>query len=182
MQPSQENIGNYSLEDLETYYVPLSHYTYFDVLPPADPRLQCQCAHEVQLSDMEHHPDDYIAPDEEEDGRPYFYKLRCSNPIAEYEYAGGWRLCAHCRPPAPVVRERAEQITELAREYIEQLDRRLHRRLHYGEYRVNLMSRLQHMPECQCRCSTCRSPANWGGPVTLQGTNHTTLITLHART
>jgi hypothetical protein len=160
-QPSQENIDNYSQEFLETHWVPSHHYTYFEVPPPEDRRLQCLCAHEASLADFENHPDDYEAPDEEEDGSPYFYKLRCTNAITEQDYAGGWRLCRLCRPPPGDVRERAAQVCELARDRVELLDRSLHRRLHYGAYTVNLISRIQHMPDCRCECPTCRRPAGW---------------------
>ena len=165
MQPSQENIGNYSQEELELYYVPSHHYTYFDVAPPYDRQLQCICAHALAPSDlhMYNRPDDYIAPDQEEDDEePYFCSLRCTNAISEYEYAGGWRLCPHRRPPADVAQERANQVVELARDYIGSTDRRLHQRLHYGQYRVDLISRLQHMAECQCPCQTCSTPGHDG--------------------
>ena len=162
-QPSQENIDNYTQEFLETHWVPSHHYTYFEVPPPENRRLQCICAHAASLDDFENRPDDYEAPDEEEDGRPYFYNLRCTESITEQDYAGGWRLCRLCRPPPDDVRERAVQVCQLARERVEQIDRNLHRRLHYGAYIVNLISRIQHMQDCRCDCSTCRRPVgmNW---------------------
>ena len=63
-QPSQENIDNYTQEFLETHWVPSHHYTYFEVPPPENRRLQCICAHEASLDDFENRPDDYEAPDE----------------------------------------------------------------------------------------------------------------------
>ena len=92
------------------------------------------------------------------------YTLRCTNAITEYEYAGGWGLCPwpDCRPSAAVIQERACQVAELARDHIESTNRQLHRRLSYGNCRVNLISRSQHMVGCQCPCCTCGTPGYRG--------------------
>ena len=87
------------------------------------------------------------------------YDVLTQSPNRTMRGAGDFADCAG--PPPGDVRERAAQVCELARDRVKLLDRSLHRRLHYGAYTVNLISRIQHMPDCRCECPTCRRPAGW---------------------
>ena len=90
------------------YAMPDETYTYFEVDPPADGRLQCACEHTLRSSDLlnagqaEGHPPNEM---EEDNADEDMYTLRCKNVVGEHDYALGWRLCTSCRPSEETIQD-----------------------------------------------------------------------------
>ena len=100
-------------EECNIYAIPDGIYTYFEVDPPADRRLQCACAHTRTRSDLlnpDHdQADDHLSISddmEEDDADDGLYTLRCTNVATERDYALGWRLCQPYRPSGAIIQSR----------------------------------------------------------------------------
>ena len=93
--------ATYTPHQTKNYY-----YTYFEVDPPTDRRLQCSCEHTLRSSDFDAAPAGGHSSNEMEGGDDdYMHTLRCTNVVGVRDCALGWRLCMACRPSEEIIQD-----------------------------------------------------------------------------
>ena len=98
-------------------------YTYFEVDPPTDRRMQCACEHSVRGSDVDATPAGGHSLNEMEgDNDEHMHTLRCTNVVEERDYALGWRLCMSCRPSEETIQDRVYAVLIAAYDYVEEYE------------------------------------------------------------
>ena len=144
------------------YAEPDETYTYFEVDPPTDRRLQCACEHTLRSSDIDAAPAGGHSSNEMEgDDDKDMYTLRCTNVVGVRDCALGWRLCMACRPSEEIIQDRVYAVFIAAYDYVEEYDMTLNPRLHFGRLQVRTRVRLRQLGgKCQCMCWTCDTPGN----------------------